>query len=130
MVVGGSSPLSRTTFNDLYYVGRYDTAKRKSRKLTGKFIRMCEVYKLFSHDWKDICDYDDDCRRELNVYESTGKGECRWNNGYYIGKKYMDVTVKMWREDIKLGTLFVHELYEGDKYPSWWLDKVLKNMGR
>ena len=91
---------------------------------------MCELYKIFSKDWEDICDYSEDCMRELNVYESTGKGGCRWNNGYYIGKKYMNVTMGMWKEDIELGLLFKQELYEGDKYPRWWLDGILRNMGR
>jgi hypothetical protein len=90
---------------------------------------MCSVYKIFSTDWEHICDYSEDCMRELNIYESTGKGSCRWNNGYYLGKKYMDVTLKMWREDIEQGLLFKHELYEDDTYPVWWLDNVLKSMG-
>ena len=91
---------------------------------------MCKLYKIFSKDWEHICDYSEDCMRELNVYESTGKGRCRWNNGYYIGKKYLNVTTGMWKEDIELGLLFKHELYEGDKFPRWWLDSVLRNMGR
>jgi hypothetical protein len=88
---------------------------------------MCEIYKIFSKDWEHICDYSEECMRELNLYESHGMGQCKWNNGYFIGKQYMDVTLKMWKQDIKEGLLFKWELYEGDKYPKWWLDKVLRN---
>lgn len=87
---------------------------------------MCSVYKIFSKDWENICDYSADCMHELNMYESEGKGKCKWNNGYHIGKKYLDVTLKMWYEDIERGLLFKHELYDDGKYPAWWLDKVLK----
>lgn len=87
---------------------------------------MCGVYRLFSKDWEHICDYSEESMRELNLQESHGLGLCKCNNGYYIGKRYMDVTVKMWREDIRDGILFKSELYEDEKYPHWWLDKVLK----
>jgi hypothetical protein len=87
---------------------------------------MCEVYRIFSKDWEHLFDYSEDSMRELNLYESHGLGECKPNNGFYWGKKYMDVTVKMWREDIRDGILLKYELYEDEKYPNWWLDKVLK----
>lgn len=46
-------------------------------------------------------------------------------NGFYQGKKWMGVTVKMWKEDIEKGLLFKKELYDDPNYPHWWLDKVL-----
>ena len=48
------------------------------------------------------------------------------NNGFYWGKKHMDVTIKMWNDDIKQGLLFRKELYEDETFPNWFLDKVLK----
>lgn len=38
----------------------------------------------------------------------------------------MDVTIKMWNDDIKQGLLFRKELYEDETFPNWFLDKVLK----
>lgn len=90
---------------------------------------MCEVYVIFSKDWENICDYSHERMLELYVLESTGKGRCDDRNGYSIGKRYLNVTLKMWKEDLSSGILFKEELYNDGKYPTWWLDKVLKNMG-
>jgi hypothetical protein len=89
---------------------------------------MCGVYRIFSRDWKDICDYSDECMRELNMHESIDGRRCQWNNGYYIGKKYLNLNVNMWKEDIKYGTLFKYELYEDGTYPTWWLDNIFKKL--
>lgn len=48
------------------------------------------------------------------------------NNGYALGKKWMNVTIAMWKEDIKHGLLFKEELYEDGNYPHWWLDSIFK----
>lgn len=87
---------------------------------------MCEIYRIFSKEWEHICDYSEDSMRELNLYESNGQGKCELTNGFYLGKRYMDVTIKMWKEDIENGILFKHELYDDGKFPSWWLDKIFK----
>jgi len=49
-------------------------------------------------------------------------------NGFALGKKWLNVHVKMWREDIQTGILFKKELYEDPKFPHWWLDSIFKNM--
>ena len=59
------------------------------------------------------------------LYESNGIPLKNKENGYYWGKKHMDVTLEMWKTDLKTGLLFKHELYEDEKFPKWWLDKVL-----
>lgn len=64
---------------------------------------------------------------ELYVSESIG-GQCSDINGYYQGKRLANITVQMWRDDIKKGYLCIEELYEDPNYPSWWLDKVLSNI--
>lgn len=86
---------------------------------------MCEIYLIFANDWKDCCDFSDQMKIELFNTESYG-GRCSSNNGYYVGKKWLNVTVSMWKEDIKDGMLRLHELYEDDKFPHWWLDSVFK----
>jgi hypothetical protein len=44
-------------------------------------------------------------------------------NGFAVGKKWMNVTIEMWREDIKQGKLWRWELEQD--FPAWFLDKFL-----
>jgi len=104
----------------------YDTAKRKPIKVSKKFRKMCDVYKHFSKDWKSMCDYSEESMLELFISESYGDVKCEPNNGYYIGKQYLNVSVAMWKEDIPKGLLFIKELYQDPDLPDWWLDKVFK----
>lgn len=59
------------------------------------------------------------------LYESKGQPITNKNNGFYWGKKHMDVTINMWKEDLKKGLLFKKELYEDEVIPDWFLDKIL-----
>ena len=61
----------------------------------------------------------------MYLYESQGKPIKNKNNGFYWGKKHMDITITMWKEDIKKGLLFIWELYEDDNLPNWFLDKFM-----
>lgn len=88
---------------------------------------MSEVYKIFAEDYKAFCDFSDESLIELFNSESYGT-DVKPNNGFYVGKKWLNVTVKMWKEDIESGLLFKYELYSDLKYPHWWLDSVLKNV--
>jgi len=92
---------------------------------TTKFKKMCKVYKIFSNDWKHICDYSKESMLELYNAETYGSCDCKPNNGFYVGKKWLNVTVTMWKEDIEKGLLFKFELYDDPKFPDWWLNKVL-----
>lgn len=85
---------------------------------------MSELYKHFSHDWRDCLDYSDEALREMYNSETHGDPVSP-TNGFYHGKKWLSVTVKMWKEDLKKGTLFRQELYCDPNYPHWWLDSVL-----
>ena len=89
---------------------------------------MCVVYYYFSKEWEHICDYSDESMMEMFLYESFGEGNPDNSNGYYLGKKWMDVGIEMWREDIEKGLLFKWELYDSPDLPDWWLDKVLKDV--
>jgi hypothetical protein len=84
---------------------------------------MVPIYEIFVRDFKSGLDFSEDMLYEQYLNESVG-GECSRNNGYHYGKKYMDVTIKMWREDISLGNLFLFELYDDPTFPDWWLDRV------
>ncbi len=69
-------------------------------------------------------DFTDEALYDLYIYESTGKGFVCSCNGYANGKKWMDVAVAQWREDLWV-TIFPWELYADPDLPDWWLDKVL-----
>jgi hypothetical protein len=88
---------------------------------------MSEVYRIFSKDWENLVDFSDEMLIELYNSESYGTRVSQ-SNGFLLGKKWLNVTVKMWLEDIALGTLFKKELYEDPKFPHWWLDGVFKNI--
>jgi hypothetical protein len=92
---------------------------------------MCKVYRHFSKEWEHICDYSDESMMEMFLYETFGDGLPDITNGFYLGKKWMDINVKMWYEEIPDGypmpTCFKKELYDDPNYPDWWLDKVLKD---
>jgi hypothetical protein len=86
---------------------------------------MSEVYRIFSKDWEHCLDYSDQSLRELYYSETHGDPVLQ-NNGFYVGKKYLNLSVAMWKEDMEKGCLFKQELYNDPKFPHWWLDKVFK----
>jgi hypothetical protein len=69
----------------------------------------------------------------MYIYESKGIGNLKFEvmgssgkyNGFAVGKRWAEVTVRMWKKDIACGLLFIHELYDIEKFPTWWLDEVL-----
>jgi hypothetical protein len=66
----------------------------------------------------------DEMMIELYYSESYGD-DVSDRNGFYVGKRYLNLQVNMWKEDIEKGFLRKFELYEDGKYPHWWLDRVL-----
>lgn len=88
---------------------------------------MSEVYRMFANDWKDCLDFSDEAAVELYNYESYG-GSLSPKNGFGVGKKWLNVTVKYWRQDIQEGLLFKQELYSDPMLPHWFLDSVLSGV--
>ncbi len=67
----------------------------------------------------------------MYLFETQGKGDLSFGlfsgkkpNGFAVGKRWMNVSIAMWQEDIRLGRLWIWEL-ERD-YPLWFLDKFLR----
>lgn len=69
-------------------------------------------------------DFSEEAEVSLFNHESYGT-VLSPNNGFAVGKRYLNLNVTMWREDIRRGWLFKHELYEDPELPHWWLDSVL-----
>lgn len=86
---------------------------------------MAKIYRVFLTGYEFDFDFSDDSLIEMYNSESYGTPVSK-NNGFYVGKKTLNITVKMWKEDIKIGNLFIKELYDDGKFPHWWLDSVLK----
>jgi hypothetical protein len=84
---------------------------------------MSELYRMFASEWQHVLDFSDDALVELYNYESYG-GSISQKNGFHHGKKWLNLAVSMWKEDIALGLLFKHELYDDPKFPHWWLDSI------
>jgi len=109
----------------------YDTAfgnKGQLRKtingVSPRFKELCKIYKIFAKDWAHLVTFTDEDIVELYNGESYGTPVSP-TNGFLLGKKWSDVFIAMWREDIQLGLLRIWELE--DTYPRWWLDKMLNN---
>lgn len=88
-----------------------------------KWRRMAELYKRFACDYKSS-DFSESAALAMYLHESTGCPLPNWQtNGYAIGKKWMDVTIAGWKEDIPQMGLLVSELQE-DGYPDWFLERI------
>lgn len=92
-------------------------------KIGKKWRRMAEIYKRFARDYGGA-DFSEQAALAMYLHESTGTPlPDERTNGYALGKRWMDVTVAGWREEIpKLG-LLASELVE-DGFPPWFLDRV------
>lgn len=83
------------------------------------------MYRMFANDWKQFHDFSEDALIELYNHESYGTPVSELN-GFALGKKWLNVNVAMWKEDIGKGLLREQELYEDQKFPHWWLDSVFR----
>lgn len=96
-------------------------------KISKNWLKMAEIYKLFS---PPSYDFSEKAKQEAYLFESKGIGNKEIGifqeekiNGYLYGKKMLNITVTMWKEDIEKGLLSMQELYQ-DKFPRWWLNKI------
>ena len=84
------------------------------------WLKMSEIYKRFAEYPK--ADFSEAAAVEMYRHETYGDSVVSEWNGFALGKKWMDVTIAMWKEDIPKGLLAVDELRID--YPDWFLSKV------
>jgi hypothetical protein len=86
---------------------------------------MAEMYKRFAMTDYPDADWGLEAAAALYNYESRGVPMPPSDrlNGFLLGKKVMDITVAMWKEDIPSMGLTVDELLS-DGYPEWFLKQV------
>jgi hypothetical protein len=87
---------------------------------------MSELYRHFGSPMASSLDFSDEALISLYNAESYGTS-CSLNNGFAIGKKFLNLQVTAWQEMLREGTLAKFELYEDPAFPHEWLDSVLKN---
>jgi hypothetical protein len=94
-----------------------------------KFRRMAELYAHFGKPMAPSLDFSDDAMLSLYNHESYGTALSH-NNGYAVGKQYLNLQVTSWREAIRQGVIAKFELYEDPAFADWhwWLDSVLKDL--
>ena len=90
---------------------------------------MIPIYEYFGSKGSNILDWSEDALYSIYYFESIGRGsgDLKPDNGYAYGKKLMDISISMWKEDLYV-TLWPWELYEDPNLPDWWLDKLFKKM--
>ena len=97
-----------------------------NKSVSKNYLRMSEVYRIFSSPWEHVLDFSDKALVDMYRYETHGVSINNPNaNGFYVGKQWMDVNIKMWREDIRDGYLTKHELFSDPMFPTWWLNKII-----
>ena len=74
---------------------------------------------------KDYCylDFSEQSCIEMYNHETFGN-PISPNNGFLQGKKLLNLTISMWKEDISKGYLFKSELYDDPNLPNHWLNKI------
>lgn len=89
---------------------------------------MSEIYRYFGRpEDHPSLDFSDEAMINLYNHESYGTSLSE-KNGFAVGKKFLNLQVTMWREDLRRGWLAKFELYEDPNLPHWWLDSVLDNV--
>lgn len=106
-------------------------------KMSRRWLKMLEIYKLFiPEDSINKVDLSECAKEELYTFESTGKGKINDGgdifgitekvNGYALGKRWLNVTVAMWKEQLKKYPYLVEHYYNDPQFPHWWLDQIFK----
>jgi hypothetical protein len=103
--------------------GEHLSPIKRPPKIGHRWRRMAEIYRRFAADYPRA-DFSEPAAVAMYLHESTGAPlpDPR-TNGYALGKKWMDVTVAGWKEEIPSRGLLVSELQE-DGYPDWFLERV------
>jgi len=99
-------------------------------QVTRRWRKIIPIYQFFAQGHCSGYDFSEKSVLECFLVESEGIEAKNLNNGFLLGKKWMDVTIAMWREDIKKGLLFKRELYADDFFKNfeWYLDRVLDGL--
>lgn len=93
-------------------------------KITNKWRKKAEMYKMMRKGIHDSLDFSEKAAQAMFDYESGGGMPPEKNNGYKVGKMWLNWQITEWKKDIKSGLLFVSELYKDSSLPKWFLDSI------
>ena len=90
-----------------------------------KWLKMAKIYKRFVEVDFSFADFSEQAATDMFLHESAGVPfpPSSTENGFALGKKWMDVTISMWKEDMQKGLLRAQELLD-DGYPQWFLERI------
>lgn len=96
-------------------------------KISKKYKKISDAYLYFAKDFIDSSDTSDKAMIDMYSFETFGHPKIKYSelqsngtyNAYAIGKHWMDVTLSMWKEDLKSGIITKNELYMDDEIPSF-----------
>jgi len=84
-----------------------------------KYTLISDAYKYYASDFN--ADFSEEARIAFYNFETFGQPTIKYNqqyngqyNGYAVGKHWLDVNLAMYREDIAIGNLTKHEIYNSD----------------
>ena len=89
-------------------------------KISKKWRKVADLYRRFAADYP-LADFTEDAAESMFAYESMGAPLPKTErlNGFMLGKKWMDVTVAQWREDIANKQLLPRELVADGYTPAF-----------
>lgn len=94
-------------------------------KISSRYrTRTAEIYRQFAADRPGL-DFSETALLQIYRHDSHGSVDIdigKTNNGFFIGKFWMSVTINMWKEDINDGLLTKEELL--NDFPGWFLNKI------
>lgn len=71
--------------------------------MTAKWRRKAEIYRRYARSAEAtgfVCDWSENAAEEMYSFESTGKSTPARDNGYAIGKGWLDVQIASWIDDV------------------------------
>lgn len=107
-----------------------------------RYLKWKEIYKRFTQGYNQkSLDFSNKAFKEMYLYESEGVGELNIHdmhseylktgqkiNGFLVGKRNLDITVKMWLHTVKNpGWYYTLKSLYNDWFPKWFLTKVFAN---
>lgn len=98
-------------------------------KISKKYKKMIEVYNAFRLDNCDHLDYSDEALLQMYEFESRGVKTDLSKNGFFWCKHNLDLSVTSWKEDLQTGLITKKELLNDEKFPRWWMEKIIEKIG-
>jgi hypothetical protein len=101
-----------------------------TKAISKKWLKIAPIYYRFV-DSPEAFDWSEQAALEAYLLESQGIGKTSRSifeqnkNGYVLGKKWMDATIKMWISNLNDCLLSPQDLYKDFRGFEWFLDRFV-----